>query len=316
MRILVVGAGGVGGYYGARLAEAGHDVAFIARGANLEALQRGGIEVRSDLGDLRIEHVHAAADANRLGPAEAVLFCVKIYDNASAADAAAKAIGPGTIVCSFQNGVDNEVFLGGRFPEAVVIAGTTVIVAWLEGPGVVVQRGARADVTLAAFELSERPAAAKLGTAFDSAGVPVTLGQDAHAALWFKLAGIASVGSITAYCRCTLGEVLKDEALRRLMGGACREVADVAAARGIELPAGMVDGILAYAERILQPDFTSSMARDLDAGKPLEIEAINGAVVRYGEQAEVPTPANRTMYELLLPAHQEGVGRRGQASTR
>jgi 2-dehydropantoate 2-reductase len=313
MRILVVGVGGVGGYYGARLAEAGHDVEFIARGANLQALQSNGLEVRSDLGDVRLNHVHAAEDAADLGPVDAVVFCVKTYDNESAAEAAARGIGPDTIVCSFQNGVDNEILLARRFPEATVIAGTTPIVAWLDAPGLVVQQGARVDVTLAAFDVNERSAAAKLGTAFDSAGVPVTLGQDAQAALWFKLAGIASIGSITAYGRCTMGEVLKDDELRRLMGDACREVAAVASARGIELPAGTVDGILTYAEIVLQPDFKSSMARDLEAGRPLEIEAISGAVARYGKEAGVPTPANSAIYDAL---RREATARRAQASTR
>jgi 2-dehydropantoate 2-reductase len=212
--------------------------------------------------------------------------------------------------------VDNELFLKDRFPNAVVIAGTTVIVAWLEAPGLIFQEGARVDVTLAAFEIDERPAAAQLGTAFDQAGVPVILGEDAQAALWFKLAGIASVGSITAFGRCSIDEVLADEELRGMMGDACREVFAVAEARRIKLPPGGVDGILGYAENILQPDFTSSMARDLAARRPLEIDAINGAVVRYGEEVGVPTPANRKMYEALLPAHTVAMGERGQASTR
>jgi 2-dehydropantoate 2-reductase len=141
------------------------------------------------------------------------------------------------------------------------------------------------------------------------AHVQVAVARDAQAALWLKLAGIASVGTITAYGRCTIGEAFADPILSTLMEDACHEVADVAAARGVALPPGAPDAILAYARSMID-EFNSSMARDVEAGKPLEVESITGAVVRYGREAGVPTPANQTILDTLLPLHHKGLAAR------
>ena len=308
MRILVVGTGGVGGYYGARLADAGNDVRLVARGANLEALRRNGLELRSDFGDVRIPAVQAAEKVDT--PADAVLICVKTYDNDSAAEAIEHAVGDGTILCSLQNGVDNEVFFSERFPKATVIAGTTRIVAWLEEPGVVEQRGPDVTVTLAPFEASDMPAAERLRDAFAEAEVPIHVSPDAHTILWLKLAGIASVGTLTAYGRTTISNVLADPDLSKLMGDVCSEVVAVAAARGITLPDGICETILGYA-RSMREEFNSSMARDIEAGRPLEVESITGAIVAAGEKAGVPTPANRRILDDLLPLHRAALAERG-----
>src|SRR2546425_4536156 len=182
MRFLIVGTGGVGGYYGARLAEARHDVWFLARGANLEALRANGLRLRSDLGDLELPEVHAADTAADVGPADAALICVKTYDNGSAAKAMEGAVGEGTILCSLQNGVDNELFWGERFPQGTVIAGTARIVAWLEEPGVIVQRGPDVGVALGAFRDTDLPAAQRLETALREAGIQVAVSSDAQSA--------------------------------------------------------------------------------------------------------------------------------------
>jgi len=308
MKILVAGAGGLGGYYGARLAAVGNDVWFLARGATLETLQDRGLELRSDLGDLRLEHVHASSEAT--DPADFVLFCVKTYDNESAAEAIPGAVVDGTAICSFQNGVDNESFLRERFPQAVVLGGTSRIEAYRERPGVIVQRGDMQDVTIGAFDLEERPVAARLGTAFDAAGVPVTLAADIVSALWVKLLIICGVGSITAYTGGPWRLVMADERLGRMLRELMDEVAAVAEAREISLPDGVAAAVEARTRNSLDPDFLSSMARDRLAGRPLEVDALNGAVVRYGETAGVPTPANQAVLEELLPLHREAMARR------
>ena len=160
VRVLIAGTGGVGGYYGARLAAAGNDIRFLARGAMLDALRAGGLDVRSDLGDVRLERVDAT---DRIDPADepvdAVFFVVKNYDNAEASDAIEPAVRDGTIVCSLQNGVDNEAFLMERFPQAAVIGGTSRIEAYIVEPGVVAQRGRQSELTIGAFEAGEQPAA-------------------------------------------------------------------------------------------------------------------------------------------------------------
>jgi 2-dehydropantoate 2-reductase len=312
VRVLVVGTGGVGGYYGTRLAEAGHDVRFLARGRNLEALRTKGLTLRSDLGDAKLPHVEASEKAE--GPADVALICVKTYDNDPAAAAMAPAVGGGTQLVSLQNGVDNERFWGDRFPAGTVIAASARIVAWLEEPGVVVQRGPDVGVALGTFDDADLPQAEELGKAFSEAGIKVGVSTDAQSALWLKLAGIVSVGTITAYGRCTIGEAFDSPELSKLMEDAAREAEAVARARGIALPAGASDAILGYA-RAMGQDFNSSMARDLEAGRPLEIEALSGAVVRYGEEVGVPTPANQTFLDELLPVHREALAFRDRQSS-
>jgi 2-dehydropantoate 2-reductase len=313
MRTLVVGTGGVGGYYGARLKEAGHDVPFLARSWNLEALRNKGLTLRSDLGDVEFHNVEASEKAE--GPVDVALICVKTYDNDSAAAAMDGAVEEGTLLVSLQNGVDNERFWGDRFPAGTVIAGTARIVAWLEEPGVVIQRGPDVGVALGTFDDADLPKAEELGKAFREAGIQVGVSTDARAALWLKLAGIVSVGTITAYGRCTIGEAFDSPELSKLMEEAAREAEAVARAQGIALPPGAPDAILGYARAMIQ-DFNSSMARDLEAGRPLEIEALSGAVVRDGEDVGVPTPANQTFLDALLPIHREALARRNRGSSR
>lgn len=310
MRVLVVGAGGVGGYYGARLAAAGHDVRFLARGATLEALRREGLTLRSDFGDVRLEQVHAVASGAESGPVDAMLFCVKTYDNGAAAEAAEGAVEAGTVVCSLQNGVDNETFLRHRWPAARVVGGTSRIEAFVESPGIVVQVGAQQDVTVGAFEERDRAAAAAVAEAFRGAGVPVTVADDVIAALWTKLVIIAGLGGVTAYARRGIGEVVQDPALHALLADALQEAEDVGRARGVAVPPGFAQLVLAYAGTQLDPRFRSSMARDVERGRPLEVEAINGAVVGHGEQSGLATPANHVILDALLPLHREALARR------
>jgi 2-dehydropantoate 2-reductase len=309
MKILIVGTGGVGGYYGARLQQGGNDVTFLARGANLEALRSNGLQLRSDFGDALLE-VDAAETAAETGPVDAAIVCVKTYDNDSAAKAMEGGIADGTIVCSLQNGIDNERFFGDRFPNAAVIAATTRIVAWMEAPGVVVQRGPDVGITLAPFTPEQMPQVERLQGILAQAGLQVGVHPDANSALWLKLAGIASVGTITAYGRCTIGEAFDDPTLAKLMEDACREVVAVASAEGIHLPDGATETILAYAKN-MNAEFNSSMARDVEAGKPLEVESITGAVIRHGREAGVPTPANQAMLDVLLPLHHKALAARG-----
>lgn len=198
--------------------------------------------------------------------------------------------------------MDNEAFLGARFPEAVIVGGVARIEAWLDAPGLVKQRGPLHDLAVGAFDPQHRPAAEALAAAFEGTGVPVAVVEDVTAALWFKLLGICGIGGVSAFCRCAIGQAREDPELRALMVAVFDEVQAVAEARGIALPpnaaammAGGVDGI--------QPDLKSSMCRDVERGRPLEVEALNGAVVEAGRPARVPTPANARILEALLPLH-------------
>jgi len=179
---------------------------------------------------------------------------------------------------------------------------------------VVVQRGQQAEVTLGAFEPGGRPGAEALASALGRAGVPVSVTDDIQAALWLKVLIICGLGSGTAYARRAIGEVLADPDLASLVERLMREVAGVAQARGIAVPPGAPDAVLAYAHPQLDPGFKSSMLRDVERGRPLEVEALNGAVVRYGREGGVPTSANQRVLEELLPLHRRAMEARGRGS--
>ncbi len=310
MRFLIAGTGGVGGYYGGRLLAAGHDVWFLARGANLEGLRSKGLSVHSDFGDVAFERVNATDTAADAGPVDVVVVCVKVYDNEAAADAVDVAVGPDTAIVSLQNGVENEAFLSGRFPQAEIVAGISRIEAWVEEPGVVYQRGPQTNLTIGAPNGGPSKRAEEIAAAFSEAGVPCETSEDMPTVLWFKLLGICGFGGVSAYCRCTLGEILADTDLRELIGGCWRECGEVARARGIGLPEDAVAAMLSYGENVLNPEFKSSMCRDVERGKPLEVEWLNGAVVRFGREAGIPTPANQRVLDELLPLHQAAMAAR------
>jgi 2-dehydropantoate 2-reductase len=300
----------VGGYYGARLVARGHQVWFLSRGRTLDELRERGLEVRSDHGDLRLPSVHATDRGAEAGPVDAVLFCVKMYDNEVAADAVAPAVVPGTSITSLQNGVESEQFLASRFPEAVVLGGVARIEAWREGAGVIVQRGPQTALAIGPFRPEDRPAAEALATAFDGTGVPFTLSDDIRSDLWNKLMSICGAGGVTAYCRCSMGDVLSDERLHGLIASAMREVATVGGTKGMVFAPDAVEGRLRYFGERLDAGFKSSMCRDAEAGRPLEVEWLNGAVVRFGETLGIATPANRVIYDELLPLHRAAMARR------
>lgn len=310
MRFLIAGTGGVGGYYGARLLQGGHDVWFLARGANLDALRTDGLRLSSDFGDARFEAVQATGDAAEAGEADVVLFCVKTYDNPTAADAIAAAVGNETAIVSLQNGVENEAFLTDRFPLADVLAGVSRIEAWLERPGAVVQRGPQTNVTIGSAQGGPSERAEAIAGAMRQGQIPAEASDAMPLVLWTKLMGICGFGGVSAYCRCTLGEILADESLRDLIVGCWRECSQVARATGIPLPEDAAAAMLHYGETVLRPGFKSSMCRDVERGKPLEVDAINGAVVRFGKEADVETPANQTVLDALLPIHEAAMARR------
>ncbi len=318
MRVLIAGTGGVGGYLGARLSQAGNPVTFLARGRTLEALRANGLFVRSDHGDVRLERVTAieraggeAGGANG-GAADAVLFCVKLYDNDGAADAAAGAVVPGTVICSFQNGVESARFLRERFPAATVVGGVARIEAWTVQPGVVEQRGAFTSLTVGAFDPEQRAVAEGLAAAFRGSPTQVDVADDIASALWFKLLIIAGIGGVTAYYRSTIGDVRSDPDRRALIVSVFEEVEAVAAAQRIDLPPDPVEMMVNTVDQMLPAEFMSSMCRDVLAGRPLEVEGINGAVVRFGAGCGIPAPANQRIVDELLPLHRRAMASRGR----
>jgi 2-dehydropantoate 2-reductase len=319
VRVLIAGAGGVGGYVGARLAQAGNDVTFLARGRRLEALRENGLTVRSDHGDVRLDRVVAVQRADAAAahaPADALLFCVKNYDNDAAAEAVAPAVGTGTIVCSFQNGVESAGFLRTRFPRAVVLGGVARIESWTVEPGVIEQRGAFTSLTVGAFDPDRHGDAERLKDAFAGSPTQVDVTGDISSALWFKLLIIAGIGGVTAFYRSAIGEIRSDPQRRAFLVNVFREVESVASAQGAALPPDPVGMMVNTVDQLLPAEFMSSMCRDVLAGRPLEVEWLNGAAVRFGAESGIDAPANGRILDELLPLHRSALARLGRDAQR
>jgi 2-dehydropantoate 2-reductase len=310
VKFLIAGTGGVGGYYGARLMQGGHDVWFLARGANLEGLRTKGLALSSDFGDVSFDSVQATDDGADAGEADVVLFCVKTYDNTTASDAISPAVGKATAIVSLQNGVENEAFLSDRFPLAEILAGVSRIEAWIEEPGVFVQRGPQTNVNIGAPRGGPSERAEAIAEAMRQSNIPAEASENMPLILWTKLMGICGFGGVSAYCTCTLGEILGDQDLRTLITGCWSECSLVANALGIPVAEDSAAAMLQYAEHVLRPEFKSSMCRDRERGKPMEVDAINGAVVRFGKEAGVSTPSNQTVLDGLLPLHEAAMAKR------
>jgi 2-dehydropantoate 2-reductase len=294
-----MGTGGLGGYYGGLLAAAGQEVTFIARGAHLEALRRqGGVRLRAVHGD--VFGPGAATERPSRGPADLVLFTVKSYDTADAAEAIAPAVGEQTTILSLQNGVDNEEILARIFGADRILGGLVYILSVIEAPGVVTQTGGPRMVTFGEWNGGVSERVTRLEGLFKEAGWLATISVDIAREKWVKFAFICALGGMTALTHLPIGEIRACAPTWAMFRQIVEEVVAVARARGVTLGPEVVDGHLALAMR-LEPDGTSSLHYDLTHGKRLEIEALHGTVVRYGREAGVPTPACAAVYAALLP---------------
>ena len=308
MRVLVVGAGGVGGYFGARLARAGASVTFLARGAHLEAILRHGLRVRSSADGEWTVKVDATGDAQRLAPADVVLFCVKSFDTQTAAEAIAPAIGPETAVVSLQNGVDNEETLGRVLGPGHAVGGVAWVFAAIESPGVIVHRlGGR----LAFGELDGRPSPRleRLQAAFTTAGVAAEVSKDITRVLWEKYLLIGAQAGMTALTRAPIGVIRSTAETWLMYRRLVEELAALGLASGVRLAPDVVDSIVRDAAA-LAPTVFSSLHTDLTQGRRLELEALHGHALRLGQRLGVSTPMLFAVYAALRP-HADGATPRG-----
>jgi 2-dehydropantoate 2-reductase len=308
MRVLVVGAGGVGGYFGARLARAGVPVRFLARGGHLEAIQRDGLRVRSSADGEWTVKVEATGDPRGLTAADVVLFCVKSFDTEAAAEAIRPAIGPETAVVSLQNGVDNEETLEGALGPGHAVGGVAWVFAAIESPGVIVHRlGGR----LAFGELDGRPSPRleRLQTAFTTAGVAAEVSKDITRVLWEKYLLICAQAGMTALTRAPIGVIRSTAETWRMYRRLVEELAALALASGVRLAPDVVDSIMRDAGA-LAPTAFSSLHTDLTQGRRLELEALHGHAMRLGERLGVATPMLFAVYAALRP-HADGATQRG-----
>jgi len=312
MRILVYGAGAVGGYFGARLALGGHDVTFVARGENLAALRRQGLVVRMPTGEaLRVVPARAVGDPAEAAPAELVLVTVKSYDTPTAATALRPVVGPETALLSLQNGIENEDVLARLLGLPPLMVALTRIGVELVAPGAVAYSG-RGAILFGEPDGRETPRARRVAEAFAAAAVPHQLRRDILLAAWEKLAWNAGFNAVSTLTQASVAELVAQPGSRDLVVQAMEEVDAVAIARGIAVRRARTAAVLADSVTGL-PDFATSMLQDLRRGRRLEHDALNGAVVRAAAAAGVPVPVNRLLLALLARldpgARSPGAGR-------
>jgi 2-dehydropantoate 2-reductase len=294
-----VGAGGVGGYYGARLASAGAEVGLIARGDHLAAIRERGLRVRADDEDFTVR-VAASDDPADIGPCDAVLFCVKSYDTEQAAALLGPLLKPETGVVSFQNGVDNEEKIAARIGPEHVIGGVSFILAHIAEPGVVEQMGSVRRVIFGELDGSRTERVERLLAEFRKAEIDSDLADDVRVVLWDKFAFLCALAGLTAATRLPIDELLAVPESRELFRQMVREVALVARAEGVELADDVVDQKTAFAEA-LGPDSYSSLHHDLVTGHRLELDALHGEVTRRASHHGLSVPVSQMIYSLLRP---------------
>ena len=300
MKIAVMGSGGVGGYFGARLAAAGSDVTFIARGAHLAAIESRGLQIRSPLGDVHIHPAAACDDPSGVGPVDIVLFATKLYDRQIAGELCKPFIGTDTAVISLLNGVDSEDQLGRILGPQHVGGGVARISAEIAEPGVIRHHSNFASIEFGEFDgrRSDR-LQAFLGAA-EEARIDAQLCDDINAAIWRKFIMLASFSAITTLTRLAAGPIRDNPESWKLMQAAANETGAVARARGVRLAENAVDNIVGII-RMLPRTMKSSMLMDLERGNRLELEWLSGEVCRAGSKTGVDTPVHRVVLAALSP---------------
>jgi len=308
MRIAVFGTGGVGGYFGGRLAQAGEDVVFIARGRHLEAMRRDGLRVESVDGDFAVHPVEATEDPREAGPADAVLLGVKAWQVKEAGRALPPLLGAGGFVVPLQNGVEAADELAAEVGPERVVGGLCKIVSFVVGPGRIRHAGVAPRIEFAERDGRRSDRVERLRAAFEkAAGLSVATPSDIAAALWEKFLFIAPLSGVGAVTRMPAGPVRSVPESREMLETAMREVFDLARARGIGLRKDAVARTMSYVDG-LPADSTASMQRDILEGRPSELDYQTGAIVRLARECRVPVPVNEFIYRSLLPGERRARG--------
>jgi 2-dehydropantoate 2-reductase len=303
MTIAVLGSGAVGGYYGALLARAGHDVVFVARGRHLEAIRSHGLRVRGPWADF-VAHAKATDDTRSIGPVDLVLFAVKTYDIDTALPLLTPLVGPGSIVLTLQNGVDSPEQAAAVAGRDAVIAGAAYIATSVVEPGVIEQTGTYRRIAFGEIftphpDLS--PRVARLDAVFREAGIESEPAPDGRVPLWEKFVYLAPFAGMTGAARQPVGVVREDVAARRQLFAGFREVAALAAAERVPVAPDLMERIERYVDGV-PGTMRSSLLIDLLNGRRTEVEALQGSVVRRAAHLGVPVPVMETLYAILRVA--------------
>jgi 2-dehydropantoate 2-reductase len=303
MRFAIVGSGAVGGYFGAKLAQSGQDVTFIARGAHLAAIREHGLRVVSPkLGDFVVQ-APASDDTAKVGPVDVVLFTVKAYDNAQALALLPPLLGDRTVVLTLQNGVDSVDEVAATVGRANVLGGTTYVATALEAPGTIVQTGVHRSIIFGEVfgdrgSLTSR--VREIADVMAPADIAVTPVADGRVPIWDKFVYLAPFSGFTGAARRPIGGIWGDPQLRDMFYSAAREIAALAAAEGVEISPDRFERLTEYMNSI-PPSTRSSLLIDLEMGKRIEVEALQGAAVRRAAKHGLPLPIIATLYAVLKP---------------
>jgi 2-dehydropantoate 2-reductase len=298
MRIAVMGSGGVGGYFGTRLAQGGSDVIFIARGAHLVALRERGLMVESRLGDVSLPKVKATDDPSKLGSVDVVLIGVKLWDTEAAAHAVSAVVGPTTAVLSLQNGVQKDEVLRRILGSEAVLGGVCYISSTIARPGVIRHTGTAQKLVFGEYDGRRSARAEAFLEACLRGGIDAELSLDIRKTIWEKFVFLVGHSATTTTIRLPIGSIRTNPRTRRFLLDIMREVVAVARAHGVALNAEYAEEQLAYADG-LPAEMVSSMYHDLDRGNRLEVDWLSGAVVELGQAVGVPTPLNRAASDIL-----------------
>lgn len=292
-----MGTGGVGGYFGGLLAKASFDIHFIARGRHLQAIQEEGLQVISDQGSFR-SLIHATADPYDIGPVDLILFCVKSYDTVDAAHLIEPMVDGDTVILSLQNGIDNSDKLIRRFGNDRIMGGTAFVEASTASPGAIIHTGSPGRIVFGEFSGERTERAEAILSAFQKAEIDATLSNDIRQVLWSKFLFICGVHGVSTLSRAPLGPLLSYPETRELLIGVMKEVETLARRRNVALPERILTDSLILAESYHRK-FKCSMLRDLEWHRRMEIEELNGMVVKLGKESGVETPLNQVIYACL-----------------
>ncbi|HKJ49969.1 MAG TPA: 2-dehydropantoate 2-reductase [Gammaproteobacteria bacterium] len=305
MKFATVATGGIGGYLAVRLTQAGEDVAVLARGAHLDAIESTGLKLEAGDESTRVHPRIATDDPAEIGPVDAVIFGVKAKDVEAAAESCLPLLGPNTVVIPFLNGVETVQRLATVLPIEHIANGTAAISTTVAEPGSIRQVGTFASFTFAESDSSQSPRIEAVRAAFERAGLDAPVVENIDVALWQKFCLFAPMSGITAAARCTIGEIRNDPQLSRLFQDAIAETATLGRALGVALP-GDTESRIWQAVGDLPDGMRASTAIDLEAGRPLEVDWISGAVVRLSETVGLDSPINRTLNAVLQPCKAGG----------
>lgn len=299
MKIVVMGSGGLGGLYGARLAHAGSDVTFVARGAHLAAMKSHGLLIENEtLGNVHLPQVKVVEDPAAAGAADLVIIAVKLWDTEAAARAVKPIVGARTAVLSLQNGVTKDDILRSAFGEKAVMGGVAYVATHVARPGVIRQTGKLQRLVFGEYDGSRSARAEALLAQLLRAGIQAELSGDIRRTLWEKYSFLVGLSATTATMRMPIGAIRSNPQTRAFLFDILKETVAVGRALGVALPENYAEDRLAFADSVPET-MTSSMHHDLERGNPLEVEWLSGGVVQLGEKAGVATPANRAVWDIL-----------------